>query len=57
MEIHDKRIDDYEVSVRTLNCWHSHRPRMVTIGQLAAISDADLLRVPNTGQEALDALK
>ena len=36
--VRDQRVDDYEVSARTLNCLHLHRPPMVPIGQLAALS-------------------
>ena len=44
--VRDQGVDDYEVLARTLNCRHLHRLPIVTIGQLAALSDAELLRVP-----------
>ena len=42
----DQRVDDYEVLARTLSCLHLHRPPIVTIGQLEALNDAELLRLP-----------
>ena len=36
--VRDQRLDDDEVLARTLNCLHLHRPPIVPIGQLAALS-------------------
>jgi len=36
---------------------HLHLPPIVTIGQLAALSDAELLRVPTLGRKTLDKIK
>jgi DNA-directed RNA polymerase alpha subunit len=33
------------------------RPSIVTIGQLAALSDAELLSVPTLGRKTLDEIK
>ena len=57
VEIRDQRIDDYGVSARTLNCLRSHRPPIVTIGQLAVLSNAELPRVPTLGRKTFDKIR
>jgi hypothetical protein len=47
--------DELELSVRAANCLKNMGVR--TVGQLTAMSDAELLRYPNFGRRSLNQLK
>ena len=49
------RLSDIDLSVRTSNCLYSMG--LTTLGELASLSDAELLRQPNFGRKSLREVK
>ena len=49
------RLSDIDLSVRTSNCLY--HMGLTTLGELASLSDAELLRQPNFGRKALNEVK
>ena len=49
------RLSDIDLSVRTSNCLY--RMGLTTLGELACLSDAELLRQPNFGRKSLNEVK
>ena len=46
------RLSDIDLSVRTSNCLY--RMGLATLGELASLSDVELLRQPNFGRKSLN---
>ena len=49
------RLSDIDLSVRTSNCLY--HMGLATLGELASLSDAELLRQPNFGRKSLNEVK
>ncbi len=49
------RLSDIDLSVRTSNCLY--RMCLATLGELASLSDVELLRQPNFGRKSLNEVK
>ena len=51
----DARIEELDFSVRTYNCLK--KANVLTIGELAAISENDLMNIRNFGRKSLNEVK
>jgi hypothetical protein len=51
----DVRVEEMELSVRPLNCFHDEGIR--TLRDLVTKSESDLLRIPNFGRKSLHEIK
>lgn len=53
----DIPIEDLELSIRSINVLRSEYLACVTAGDIAALSDGDILRTPNAGRKTLYELR
>jgi len=54
-EVAAKSVDDMQWSNRTINCLKNDAIK--TIGQIAAMSESEMLRIPNFGRKSLREIK